>query len=237
VALRSARRRVLDAPMPAPLADRTTLLEAELLRHGGNRAEARRLVAGISDPASWAAVRWRVRAALDDGTPVTDPPQSWPAPRGLREAVAQQVLRARCASAAGAQEQVMAELEHALTAAAPQRLRRPFLQAAPSIAGALRERVELGTGAAEFAVDVLDRLNGLAPAHTADGAHAVVVPLTEREGLMLRYLASTLSNVDISRALYISVNTVKTHQRMIYRKLAVNDRRDAVARGRALGLL
>ena len=50
---------------------------------------------------------------------------------------------------------------------------------------------------------------------------------------MLRYLASTLSNAEIAAQLYLSVNTVKTHQRMIYRKLGAAGRRDAVRRSEA----
>jgi LuxR family maltose regulon positive regulatory protein len=54
---------------------------------------------------------------------------------------------------------------------------------------------------------------------------------------MLRYLASTLSNPEIAAELYVSVNTVKTHQRAVYRKLGATGRREAVRRARTLGLL
>lgn len=33
---------------------------------------------------------------------------------------------------------------------------------------------------------------------------------------------------EIPAALFVSVNTVRTHQRSIYRKLGVNSRRDAI---------
>ena len=61
--------------------------------------------------------------------------------------------------------------------------------------------------------------------------------VTERELTMLRYLASTLSNAEIAAELYVSVNTVKTHQRAVYRKLGVTGRREAVHRARAFALL
>ena len=61
--------------------------------------------------------------------------------------------------------------------------------------------------------------------------------LTDREQLVLRYLASTLSNAKIASELYLSVNTVKSHQRMVYRKLGVDGRRDAVRRAKELRLL
>ena len=54
---------------------------------------------------------------------------------------------------------------------------------------------------------------------------------------MLRCLASGLSRREIGEQLYISLNTVKTHTRELYRKLDVTSRADAVARAEALGLL
>jgi LuxR family maltose regulon positive regulatory protein len=124
------------------------------------------------------------------------------------------------ACSADDQSQAAAVLDAALVAAEPQRLRRPFLDEAPAIRPPLSSVLRLGTMVPQFAVDLLDRMSGNGTA--SDGSHRspVVVPLTEREGLMLRYLASTLSDSDISRELYISMNTVKTHQRMIYRKPA-----------------
>ena len=44
-----------------------------------------------------------------------------------------------------------------------------------------------------------------------------------------------MSTDEIAGELHLSVNTVKTHLRSIYRKLCVNRRRDAVERGRDLG--
>jgi LuxR family maltose regulon positive regulatory protein len=61
--------------------------------------------------------------------------------------------------------------------------------------------------------------------------------LTDREQLVLRYLSSALSNAEIAAELYLSVNTVKTHQRRIYRKLGADGRRDAVRRAKELRLL
>ena len=158
-------------------------------------------------------------------------------PRTDRQTIDQQLLRAHYAVSVGARAEALAALESALVAAEPQRLRRPFLDEKSTFKPLLTSLLQDGTRVPEFVVDLLDRMSGEAAAASGDGRSAIVVPLTEREGLMLRYLASTLTNSDISRALYISLNTVKTHQRMIYRKLAVNDRRDAVARGRELGLL
>jgi LuxR family maltose regulon positive regulatory protein len=62
-------------------------------------------------------------------------------------------------------------------------------------------------------------------------------PLTEREQRILRYLPTMLSNAEIGAEMFVSLNTVKTHLRSIYRKLEASGRADAVERARHLGLL
>jgi LuxR family transcriptional regulator, maltose regulon positive regulatory protein len=62
-------------------------------------------------------------------------------------------------------------------------------------------------------------------------------PLTERELEVLRLLPARLSNREIGRDLYVSVNTVRSHIQAIYRKFEVSTRTEAVAHARQLGLL
>ncbi|MEM7322475.1 MAG: LuxR C-terminal-related transcriptional regulator [Actinomycetota bacterium] len=66
---------------------------------------------------------------------------------------------------------------------------------------------------------------------------APVEPLTDREVALLRLLPGTLSQRELGQALNVSFNTVKTHNRQIYRKLGVTSRDDAVAAARRFGLL
>ena len=54
---------------------------------------------------------------------------------------------------------------------------------------------------------------------------------------MLRYLPTMMSNAEIAGEMYVSVNTVKTHLKHVYRKLDVVDRRECVRRARELHLL
>jgi ATP/maltotriose-dependent transcriptional regulator MalT len=61
--------------------------------------------------------------------------------------------------------------------------------------------------------------------------------LSERELAVLRLLPGDASLREIASALYLSLNTIKTHARSIYRKLGAASREEAVARGRELGLL
>ena len=70
------------------------------------------------------------------------------------------------------------------------------------------------------------------------GARPVVIDeLTAREQAVLGLFPTGLSTREIGNELGISRDTVKTHTKRIYQKLGVSSRRDAVARGRDLGLL
>ena len=64
----------------------------------------------------------------------------------------------------------------------------------------------------------------------------VAEKLTAKEHEVLRLLATRLSRREIGQRLYVSLNTVKTHQRALYRKLGVENRAAAVARARELSL-
>jgi LuxR family maltose regulon positive regulatory protein len=74
------------------------------------------------------------------------------------------------------------------------------------------------------------RANGLEP-------NAVEIVLSERERELLPLLAGTLSQREIGVVLHLSLNTVKTHARVLFRKLGVSSRVEAVTRARELGLL
>lgn len=76
------------------------------------------------------------------------------------------------------------------------------------------------------------RLESLAAAQTA----VVGLDLSERELEVIRYLPTPLSNAEMAARLYVSLNTLKTHLRSIYRKLGVNGRREAIRRAEELGI-
>jgi LuxR family maltose regulon positive regulatory protein len=61
--------------------------------------------------------------------------------------------------------------------------------------------------------------------------------LTAREQAVLDLLTSGLSAREIGDELGVSRNTIKTHTKSLYRKLGATGRREAVTRGRQLGLL
>jgi LuxR family transcriptional regulator, maltose regulon positive regulatory protein len=81
-----------------------------------------------------------------------------------------------------------------------------------------------------------ERSAGVAVTSRNEGC-AVGEELTPKELEVLRLLATRLSRREIGARLYVSLNTVKTHQRAVYRKLRVERRGAAVSRARELGLL
>jgi LuxR family maltose regulon positive regulatory protein len=75
------------------------------------------------------------------------------------------------------------------------------------------------------------------PSKTYALQQELIEPLSEREIEVLQLIAEGLTNTEIAARLYLSLNTVKVHTRNIYGKLGVNNRTQAVARGRVVGIL
>ncbi len=66
---------------------------------------------------------------------------------------------------------------------------------------------------------------------------SLIEPLSQRELEVLQLIAQGLSNHEIGERLFLALSTVKGHNRIIFDKLQVQRRTEAVARARELGLL
>ena len=122
-------------------------------------------------------------------------------------------------------------LEQALALAAAEGYRRPFASGFP-VRRLLERHLARPTAYGPLVAELLDAL-----AQGGDAQPGLLEPLSERERAVLRLLPALLSNPEIASELYVSVNTVKTHIKTIYRKLDVTSRRDAVVRARELRLI
>ena len=89
---------------------------------------------------------------------------------------------------------------------------------------------------ADYVSQLLHTAQRVVPPPRPVAWQGLVEPLSEREFTVLRHLASRLDSTEIAAVLYLSVNTVRTHVKAIYRNLGVNSRTDAVSRARALYL-
>jgi LuxR family transcriptional regulator, maltose regulon positive regulatory protein len=220
---------------PPALTDRLAHVEAELLCRVGDIEQAKQVLAGLHGPPTAASARSLARLSLSAADPATAEQALAPFPNDgatVRGQVEGAILRSIIA-APHDHATALSQLDSALLAAAPLGMRRPFLIHAAALRELLNARIEAGTAAAAFAVDLMRRMSG----QNSRPPATLAEPLTDREQQVLRYLASTLSNAEIASELYLSINTVKTHQRMIYRKLGADGRRDAVRRAKELRLL
>ncbi|MFI2380046.1 LuxR C-terminal-related transcriptional regulator [Streptomyces sp. NPDC018964] len=138
------------------------------------------------------------------------------------------LVRAQAADRAGDGVTARRLVARALAEARRERLRRPFAEAGPWL------RRHLGTAPPSAG----RRTSGTGPPpRPYEPPPPVVEELSGRERDVLRRLALAMSTEEIAADLYVSVNTVKTHLKNVYRKLSVNRRNEAVRRARELGLL
>jgi LuxR family maltose regulon positive regulatory protein len=145
------------------------------------------------------------------------------------------LLDALASDALADRERAAASLERALVLAEREGFRRSFLDAgAPARSLLVRYRHRMPTSWS-YLDELLDASAESIP--TPAPPPTLIDRLTAREQTVLRYLPSLMTYEEIAVDLYVSSNTVKTHVNGIFRKLAVNGRRQAVRRARELQLL
>jgi LuxR family transcriptional regulator, maltose regulon positive regulatory protein len=129
-------------------------------------------------------------------------------------------------------------LTSALRLAEREQLRLPFVMERGWIGPLLRRDPELARTHRRLFTPVLREDQSAAPPGAPERATvAAVEPLTEREREVLRHVSGMLNTAEVASEMYISVNTVKSHLKSIYRKLAAAHRGEAVRRARQLELI
>jgi len=170
----------------------------------------------------------------------------------LGSVITMRVLAALAHAANGDEPAASAALAEALTLAAPEGYVRVFVDEGAPLAALLRSlllgrRLEHVAGPDAVPREFLQRLassfdrHGMSVLPTARrGAVAVpgiIEPLSAREREVLALLATGHPNRTIADELVITVDTVKRHVSHVFEKLGVENRTQAVARARQLGLL
>ncbi|MFJ1969108.1 LuxR C-terminal-related transcriptional regulator [Streptomyces sp. NPDC087903] len=145
------------------------------------------------------------------------------------------LVRAQAADVLNDDSSAQHLVARALAAARPEHLRRPFLEAGPWLRALLDRRPGQWQAHGWLPTRPPPGMRAVEPGNTASAP--VIEPLSEREREVLGRLAQTMSTEEIAADLFLSVNTVKTHLKSIYRKLAVTRRGEAVRRSRELRLL
>ena len=128
----------------------------------------------------------------------------------------------------------LACLERAVTLAEPEGYVRIFADEGPPVASLLKALAKQGI-ARTYVRRLLAAVGETG--HDSPVKQALIEPLSERELDVLRLLGSELDGPAIARELTVSLNTIRTHTKNIYAKLAVTSRRAAVRRAAELGLL
>jgi len=233
--LLAAAARAARAKLLAATGDEDAAL-AELDRTDASPAPVEALVlarlqVATGDPA--AAGRTLAPLLADEpGQPAPELPLAIAA--HLTDALANQELADHAAAARA--------MRRALDLAVPEDYRRVFVEGGAPVRVLLADHLHRDNTHHLLVGSLLERLRteagrAASPAGRSAAAGPLVVPLSEREQVVLRYLSSRLSAGEIAEELYVSLNTVKTHIKSIYRKLDTNRRWDAVKRARQLQLL
>jgi LuxR family maltose regulon positive regulatory protein len=158
------------------------------------------------------------------------------------------VLQALAHQAQGDIPAALMPLHRALKLAEPEGYIRKFLDEGPPMAQLLSEAVARGImpgfigkllavfEAEEQKSEGKSNLPPALPEGQRDG-ESLSESLSQRELEVLRLIAQGLSNREISKRLFLALNTVKGHNQKIYSKLQVQSRTEAIARARELDLL
>jgi LuxR family maltose regulon positive regulatory protein len=149
--------------------------------------------------------------------------------------------RALQALAASTLDEALAFLSEALTTAEPEGYVRTFVDLGEPMTQLLREAAARGIAVqyvrALLAAVQVSYSESMQVAHASLRWQPLIAPLSERELQVLGLLVEGQTYQEIAQALYISINTVKTHLKNIYGKLGVHNRRQAVGRAKELDLL
>ncbi len=126
----------------------------------------------------------------------------------------------------------------ALRLAEREQFRLPFALERGWLGAVLRRDPELAGSYRVLLPPALGQHQPRAPLGAAGQPPVLIIePLTEREREVLVHVSGMLNTAEVAEEMYISVNTVKTHLRNIYRKLAASHRSEAVRRARQLQLI
>jgi LuxR family maltose regulon positive regulatory protein len=234
-ALRVGHFRLGGHPVPCALRAAVSAHDARVLLASGEGAAARAALHPPDAP-ELAVIRARILLLEQDPEAAREcllDRALIGAPVAVR--VEAETLRAVIRDALLDHDAAAAAIERALDAAQRHDLRRCLLGAGPRLLAVLHRHARGVTAHGALTAELVGVLEGRTAGTAVPQLLADV--LTERELAILRYLPTIMSNREIARQLYVSVNTVKTHLKQIYRKLGVASRRDAIVRARELHLL
>jgi LuxR family maltose regulon positive regulatory protein len=241
-AARLDRIRAGAGDVPPFLARWCTVAQADALLAAGEPAAAISLIGESPAPGGYPAALERLtlakaRLALhqpDAALTLLDPVIQTAVPyRG--PAVEADILTAVSADLTARDTAAMTAIINAVDIAQAEGIIRPFRAAGPRMKTLLTRHQHIVARHLDFTAALTTGTGG--DITSSASAPALVEPLTEREKAVLRYLPTMFKAAEIASDLFITVNTVKSHQQSLYRKLGATSRREAVERAQALNLV
>jgi LuxR family transcriptional regulator, maltose regulon positive regulatory protein len=250
LALLAARQDAVEWQMPLRLASALSTAEAETMLAAGRASDALR---AIGEPRGFGgrgeAHLVRAKLALAGGDPkgasdligdavgIGDAAGGPVAIMHPCVAIELRALGAVAKHQRGDDGAALELVEQALALAEPEGYLSPFLAVGAPLRELLVRRIRAGTAHRALAGEVGEALDPHADGVLEQRSALVLEPLSDREAAVLRYLPTALSKAEIASEMFVSVNTVKTHMKNIYRKLDVTDRAQAVRRARTLHMV
>jgi LuxR family transcriptional regulator, maltose regulon positive regulatory protein len=235
---RDARERQFLSRIPEIAA-----LQASIFMRHGELEAAARLIAPHDLPLSQARIHL-ARGKPAQALAVLEPFRQHVEAKGWTdERLRVLILQAIAHKAHGDHEMALQVLSDALAQGEEEGFVRAFVDEGAPMVELLSEANAAGikTG---YTRRLLDAFAGEGPAITSAretqpvrSSPTLIESLSRREIEVLRLVAEGLSNKEISERLFLSLATVKGHNRVIFRKLQVQRRTEAIARARELGLL
>jgi LuxR family maltose regulon positive regulatory protein len=156
------------------------------------------------------------------------------------------VLKAMALSALGKTDTALSEIETALEMSEPEGYVHPIVRQGRPMEKLLGLAIRRGIHA-DYSRRLLDIMTAGTPQAEPGGAGepakepqpgvALIEPLSDRECEVLRLLSTALSVPEIAQQLSVAPSTVRTHVRVIYGKLGVHGRLEAIERARDLNLI
>lgn len=221
-------------PVGSGVVDHLLASRARLLVDAGGEREARPIVGAIAQPFLRSLLQLQLavaRGQLDTAATGLDKlaPTAYTRRQRLEAALVGLTI-------AVARDQA-AEVHDAAAAvfgiAAPEGFVLPVAEAGSAVLAAVRRVAH--TRPRSDHVDALMAVQPCVPAHLV--GHHAYEKLSKQERVVLRYLDTSMGTREIADALFVSVNTIKTHLRNINRKLGAGSRAEAVVAARRLRYL
>jgi LuxR family maltose regulon positive regulatory protein len=224
-----ACRTALHGRCSGPTARQTLdAADAEVRLSDGDLSGARALIEGLPDTSPWRILRARMllmEGHFEDAAELLDRVRTWPIPEQLDGLL----VLARCRPSPHGADLV----REAAAVGVPRGYVRPFLAAGSDVLRLVRAAHRHGPTAELEDITRQSRSTD----HETTPAASFTSALTDREQDVLRLLPTHLTYGEMAEQLCVSINTLKSYQKALFRKLHVPSRSAAVAAGREAGLI